>query len=457
MKLTLNEIIQSVSGRLYQPFTEKLAVTGVSTDSRKISKGDLFVPLIGERFDGHQFIKMAEEQGAVVALWQSLKTIPKDVKIPFILVADTLVALQDLAKYYRKKINPTIVAVTGSNGKTTTKDLIASVLSTTYSVHKTKGNLNNHIGVPLTLLTMPEETELAVIEMGMSNKGEIALLSEIAKPQIAVITNIGESHIEFLGSRKAIAAAKLEVIEGLQENGTLILNGDEPLLRDYLANQNLHFHLKWVGENKENDVYPVKVNLDGTKGIQFNSQDQVSYSLPLLGLHNVINALMAVEVGKCLHISIEKIQQGLKDPKLTSMRLEKMIAKNGAILLNDVYNASPTSMKASLQLLSTFQNDKKIAVLGDMLELGEYAKEYHLEIGRVCAGLQIDLLVTTGKDGRWIAEGAKEAGMVEEQVHYIKDFNHLSEFVLQHSNQKTMILLKASRGVHLEKVVESLV
>jgi len=457
MKLSLKEVIKATKGTS-QGIEEGLEINGVSTDSRKIQRGQLFVPLIGDQFNGHDYIQSVDEkEGVVASLWNRSNPVPKGILLPLIFVEDTLQALQDLALYYRLKVNPKIVGVTGSNGKTTTKDLIASVLATQFRIHKTQGNYNNHIGVPLTLLEMPEDSEVAIIEMGMSQFGEIEVLTKIVQPEIAVITNIGESHLEFLKTRENITSAKLEITKGLKENGTLILNGDEPLLRTALQRMERTFRLYWVGkEETNNHRYPVSM-IQEENQMRFTDSFGESYELPLYGIHNVINALMAIEVGTLLGISTSKIRSGLASPEMTSMRLEKVVSKNGSVIINDAYNASPTSMNASLKLLTTFtQYSKKIAILGDMYELGERAEYYHKEIGTLCASLKLDMLVTTGKLGRLIAEAALKSGMKQGHVYHFEDIEGVSPFVLQHADENTIILIKASRGMHLEQVVKQL-
>ncbi|WP_339062305.1 UDP-N-acetylmuramoyl-tripeptide--D-alanyl-D-alanine ligase [Tepidibacillus marianensis] len=456
MKLTVKEVLETTKGTTHFQ-GEEVVINGVSTDSRNIQQGEMFVPLIGEQFDGHDYILNVEKKGAVASLWNRSKPIPKEITIPVIFVDDTLQSLQDLARYYRNKVNPKVVGITGSNGKTTTKDLIASILKTDFHIHKTQGNYNNHIGVPLTLLSMPENTKVAIIEMGMSHLGEIEVLTQIARPDLAVITNIGESHLEFLKTRENITLAKLEITKGLKENGVLILNGDEPLLRNVLKGMEHSFRLIWVGKNEQNNHrYPLNMVQEENE-MRFTDSSGEPYQLPLYGSHNVMNALMAIEVGSQFGLSSSKIRNGLARPEMTSMRLEKVVAKNGSVLINDAYNASPTSMKASLQLLTTFtQYSKKMAILGDMYELGEYAEHYHKEIGTICSSLNLDLLITTGKFGQLIAKAALNSGMIQEQVCHFEDIERISPFILQHTDRNTIILIKASRGMHLERVVQQL-
>lgn len=463
MKLLLDEIVAFIKGELHKEENnsitkDNIAISGVSTDSRNITDGDLFVPLIGERFDGHSYINLAQNSGAVAALWQKDRDIPDGLTIPLIKVDDTLKALQELAHNYRKKINPIVIGVTGSNGKTTTKDLISSIISTEYRVHKTKGNLNNHIGLPLTLLSMPDNTEVVVVEMGMSNLGEIKVLSTIAQPDIAIITNIGESHIEFLKSRENIAKAKLEIIDGLKEGGTLVLLGDEPLLRNSEELKNKADNIIWVGKNEDNHLYPNEIQMDENNFTHFIDNEGKSYTVPLIGAHNVINSMISIQVGKLLNISEDNLHKGLLDLQITGMRLERMTAKNGALILNDVYNASPTSMRASLELLASFKGyAKKMAIIGDMLELGDMANVYHEEIGKLCAQLGIDLLFTTGEYGELMANKAINEGMSNENVYNISEIENIAKYTFELVDSDTVILVKASRGVHLEKVVEMLI
>lgn len=458
MKLTVQEVVQSVNGTLNEDnLDETSIITGVSTDSRSLNQGELFIPLIGENFDGHDFINVAKDKGAIAVLWQKTKPIP-NVDMILILVEDTLTALQEMAKYYLHLVNPRVVGVTGSNGKTTTKDLLSSILSRRYVVHKTKGNLNNQIGLPLTILSMPANTEIAILEMGMSNLGEIELLSNIATPDLAIITNIGESHLEFLKTRENIAKAKLEITKGLKINGSVILLGDEPLLRNQVKEIKNKFHFIWVGKNQDNNIYPIRIEMDGNNHIEFEDNQNQIYHLPLLGTHNVINALMAIEVAKILDITKEDIQKGLSNIKITGMRLEKMKAKNGSTILNDAYNASPSSMKAGIELLASLQQyNKKIVVLGDMLELGGNAEKYHQEVGEFCHSLGVNYLITTGNLGKWIAKGAERSGMDKEKIKFIEKLEEIIPVLMHESDKDTVILVKGSRGLHLEKVINRMI
>ncbi len=454
MKLNISEIVKHVKGQLING-EKNINVNGVSTDSRNIIKGNLFIPLRGESYDGHSFVVQAYNAGALATLWQENIPVP-DIDLSFILVPDTLLALQDLALYYRDQINPIVIGVTGSNGKTTTKDIIYSILINKYKVHKTKGNLNNHIGVPLTILTMPEDTEVAVIEMGMSNIGEIERLSVLAKPDFVVITNIGESHIEFLLTRENIASAKIEILKGLKYNGYAILPGDETLIRSRVIDYEVK-NIIWVGQKDTNDVYPLVIKTSNLEGIAFIDSNNEEYFIPLLGIHNIINALMAIQVAKKLGVDKQYIQLGLTNIELTGMRLEKVYTKNGCLALNDTYNASPTSMMASLKFLESLtQFEYKVAVLGDMLELGINAEKYHEQIGKICADINLDYLIVIGEFGKSTIRGAINNGLNELKIKHFKDINTISKFILEQVPESTVILVKGSRGNRLERVIDNI-
>lgn len=432
-----------------------LIAWGVSTDTRTLQENQLFVPLVGDQFNGHHYVDQAIAQGAVAAFWQKDHPVPADVRVPLLLVEDTLTALQQLAHAYRMTLDIPIIGITGSNGKTTTKDLVASVLQTRYRVHKTKGNLNNHIGLPLTLLSIEEGTEVAVVEMGMSGKGEIALLTQIAKPTHAIITNIGESHIEYLGSREAIAEAKLEILEGLVSDGTFVYDGEEPLLRERvkaIAQQKIP-----VGWSKEQVDSPEEIEMQGTAYSFRSSKSQHSFTLPILGRHNILNALYAIEIGRALGLTEDEIATGLSQVTVTGMRLEKVTGKNGITIINDAYNASPTSTKAALRLLVEIEPDQeKWALLGEIREIGgTWEEEYHRDLGRYAVDLGVERLLTVGEKGKWIAEGAKERDHAQRlEIYSFADRQEAANWLLQHSNENTVLLVKASRGAQLDQVVK---
>ncbi|MFD1423582.1 UDP-N-acetylmuramoyl-tripeptide--D-alanyl-D-alanine ligase [Laceyella sediminis] len=458
MERTCEWISHVTGGKLVGPPTARhLLVRGVSTDTRTLQANQLYVPLVGERFDGHQFLNQAVDKGAAAALWSSHQPVPETPPIPLIVVDDTLSALQRIASSYRDEMQVQVVAVTGSNGKTTTKDLIAAVLSEAYRVHKTKGNLNNHIGVPLTLTSMSEDTQVAVVEMGMNHAGEIEVLSHLAKPDVAVITNIGESHLEFLGSREGIAKAKLEIKKGLNERGPLIYDGDEPLLAGLLADDP-HPKVR-VGWSDELDESPVDVEMVGVEGFRFRSRRcGTPFVLPLLGRHNVKNALMAVAVGRALGMEETAIARGLAKVQLTGMRLELKQAANGMDIIDDAYNASPTSMRAAIDLLMELAPEKeKWALLGDIREIGSTEEQYHRELGAYAVEKGVSRLYTVGERGRWIAEGARSAASGSACViHHFSSHEEAAQLLSAEGNAHILLLVKASRAVQLDIVIRKL-
>ncbi|SHS47325.1 UDP-N-acetylmuramoyl-tripeptide--D-alanyl-D-alanine ligase [Mycobacteroides abscessus subsp. abscessus] len=436
------------------PF-EQIEISGVSIDSRKIDKGNLFVPFKGANMDGHQFVEAAIQDGAAAALWQ--KDVPNPpVGLPILMVEDTLEALQQLSRSYRNELKVKVVGITGSNGKTTTKDMTANLLSLSYKVQKTEGNFNNHIGLPLTLLRLEEDTDIAVVEMGMSALGEIEFLSKLAKPDVVIVTNIGESHLQDLGSRENIAKAKLEIISGIKENGLIVYNGDEPLLRKGLSDYVGSAELQTFGRSSENTLYPVSiVQKDDGSTFTINKGNE-EFHLPVLGIHNILNALGSMLIANYFDVPFEKMNEGFAQLKLTSMRMELVSGAKGEKIINDAYNASPTSMRAAVDLVTTLSGyEKKILVLGDMLELGPNEENFHYEIGSGVNKEAIDYVFTYGKLGQFIAEGAKSV-LPEDRVKAYENKTDLISELKKYTDTKTLLLVKASRGMRLEEVVHEL-
>ncbi|WP_010270133.1 UDP-N-acetylmuramoyl-tripeptide--D-alanyl-D-alanine ligase [Paenibacillus senegalensis] len=457
IKRTLEQIEVMAEGKLVPGVPRDKLISGVSTDSRAITTGCLFVPLIGDVFNGHSFVTEAFAKGAAASLWQQDQGEPP-ADMPVIIVENCLTALQKLATAYRNQLTARVIAITGSNGKTTTKDMTAAILSTTYKVHKTEGNLNNHIGLPLTLLQMDESTEMAVLEMGMSGRGEIELLTGLAQPEAAIITNIGDAHLLQLGSREEIARAKCEILSGLKEDGFFAYNGDDPLIDNTYPSmpQPNHFLRYRFGSGPQNDLYPLAIMLDH-EGQQFriNWPDAPGFSLPLLGEHNVINALGAIAVCKYMGVQDKDIVEGLRNLKVSAMRIESIKASCGALLLNDAYNANPSSMKAAIQLVHTLKGyHTKMVVLGDMLELGERELEFHLEIGRMLDPAQIDYVFAYGPLAYHIMLGAKEV-LGAGKVQWFEDKNELVKKLSSMLSPGDLVLFKASRGMKLEEVIQA--
>ncbi|MGF3106019.1 UDP-N-acetylmuramoyl-tripeptide--D-alanyl-D-alanine ligase [Rossellomorea sp. DUT-2] len=434
---------------------ESVVVKGVSIDTRKIEDANLFVPFKGENVDGHRFVRDAIENGASAALWDiNVPNPPED--IPVIVVEDPLLALQSLANQYRHELDLKVVGITGSNGKTTTKDIVANLLSVKYRVHKTQGNYNNHIGLPLTILSLPQDSEVAVLEMGMSGFGEIELLSEISQPDAAIITNIGESHLQDLGSREGIAKAKLEIVKGLKSDGLFAYYGDEPLLQDGVQTLNLK-HVETFGRSESNTIYPTKINMDN-KGSHFETSlaEGETFFLPVLGVHNIHNALAGILIARKFGLSVDDMKEGLQSLKLTQMRMEMVEGKKGESIINDAYNASPTSMKAAIQLVSELEGfHTKILVLGDMLELGDQQEEFHQEIGQLINPEKVQHVFTFGPLGGFIGKGALE-NFSPDRVHSFTDKDSLTKELSSFITGEELVLFKASRGMKLEEVIDGL-
>jgi UDP-N-acetylmuramoyl-tripeptide--D-alanyl-D-alanine ligase len=430
-----------------------IEINGVCIDTRKVASGNLFVPFKGEKTDGHQFVEEALKQGAAAALWQ--RDVPNPpLNLPILIVENTLEALQELARSYRNQLQLNVIGITGSNGKTTTKDITANLLSLQYKVQKTEGNYNNHIGLPLTVLNLDEDTDIAILEMGMSARGEIQFLTELAKPNAVIITNIGESHLLDLGSREGIAQAKLEIVSGLQENGLLVYHGDEPLLRNSLVNYK--GNVKTFGRSEHNDLFPVDITVTDKGNIFTIKGMNEPFELPVLGTHNVLNALAAMLVAHYFDVPFEKMNAGFATLKLTNMRMELVGGENGVKIVNDAYNASPTSMNAAIELISSLEGyNKKILVLGDMLELGPQEEDFHKRIGQSLDPKKIDLVLTYGRLGKKIAEGAQTVLQPEQVIPFTEKSELIAE-LKKHTNPETLVLVKASRGMRLEEVVTAL-
>jgi len=454
--LSFEEIIFAVNGiSLNDPPINNVSITSVSIDSRKIEIDSLYIPIKGDQFDGHTFINNAFDKGCILALTEQ-KLKPKGNQI-LIYVKNTKIALMELASYYRNKFNIPVIAITGSVGKTTTKDLIASVLSSKYKVHKTQGNFNNEIGLPLTIFGLNKTHQILIVEMGMNHFGEIHNLSMIAKPDIGVITNIGVSHIEHLVNKKGILRAKCEILDGIKEDGVLIINGDDPMLQQIMPNHTLITY----GRNKNHQFYAGYIEITGKNGIHgvfHTPKSSLEITIVALGEHMIDNALAAIAVAKQLNLSDSDIIKGFKQYKPSKMRMELQAFNNELYVINDTYNASPDSMKAALKALTTMPDCKRyIAILGNMFELGEHAQDLHKEIGSYIAKMHnIDLLITVGNLAKFIQNEAIYAGMSQNKMHH---FQTQEDLILQLNKlllPQDLILVKASRRMELEKTVDEI-
>ncbi|WP_077358282.1 UDP-N-acetylmuramoyl-tripeptide--D-alanyl-D-alanine ligase [Virgibacillus halodenitrificans] len=431
---------------------EEIIINEVVTDSRiKVNKS-LFIPLIGENFDGHDYVHQAVENGAVAILWTKEKKLPQSLPSDLLIffVDDTLLALQQISSEYRKEVNPVVIGITGSNGKTTTKDLVASVMKTTYKTHATKGNLNNHIGVPLTILSMKRDTEVLILEMGMSDFGEIDRLSKIAVPDYVVITNIGESHIEYLGSRKGISEAKMEILNGLKKEGLAIIDGDEALLKQLHSKKNV----RTCGYDSHN-TNVIEKCVVGHSQTNFQLSDGNSYSIPLLGKHHAKNASFAILLAKEMKIPTANIKDGLNSLEQTSMRFQLVQGINGVSVINDTYNASPTSMIASIEVMKQMEGyQERILVLGDVLELGAYSEELHRSIAHEIIH-PITVVYTFGEEAKFISDEISRMSSAIKVEHFTSKEELVGD-LSSYLNPGTIILVKASRGLKFETIVNQL-
>ena len=444
--LTLKEVSTFTGGKVSPKF-ENILIKSVSTDSREIENDALFVPIRGETFDGHDFIADCINKGAAGVLSEK----PQNDDVPCVLVEDTKKVLRDLAEGYLARFNIPKCAVTGSVGKTTTKDMIASVLSKRFKTVKTEGNFNNEIGLPRTVFGIDDKTEAAVLEMGMNHFGEISRLSKIVRPNICVITNIGVSHIENLGSREGILRAKLEITDYMADEGVLILNGDDEYLRNAVTDRGTIF----FGIDNPADIYADNISFDGLEATLADiHKGDVHFTvrIPIPGKHMVINALAAAAVGFWLGLSPEEIKSGIEDFKQSKMRMD-IISKNSINIINDVYNANPVSVKASLDVLKS-ASGRRAAILGDMFELGEFSPSMHRDVGNYAASCGIDVLIAIGKNAKYIFEGAKEKGMTNCFLYETQE--EFFEKGMDKIMKGDTVLVKASRGMHLEKTVERL-
>ncbi|WP_436855779.1 UDP-N-acetylmuramoyl-tripeptide--D-alanyl-D-alanine ligase [Staphylococcus caeli] len=426
-------------------------IKGVSIDSREINNQNLFIPFKGEHVDGHKYVAQALKDGAGAAFYQKGVPLDEAVSGPIIWVDDTLTALQQLAQAYLAFVNPQVVAVTGSNGKTTTKDMIESVLKPQFKVKKTQGNYNNEIGLPLTILELDIDTEISILEMGMSGFHEIELLSNLAQPDIAIITNIGESHMQDLGSREGIAKAKSEITIGLKKGGLFIYDGDEPLLEPHV--NGLHdVDLVSIGKHNDNTLVAT-IDTIADEGISFYINGKERYELPILGEHNMKNATIAIAVGKRLNLAYETIFENLRHVTLTGMRMEQHHTHDNQLVINDAYNASPTSMKAAIDTLAGMQG-RKILVLGDVLELGPDSQAMHESVGQYLADKGIEVLFTYGEESKYISETGKN---FVKQANHFEDKDALINTLKSDLLPEDKILIKGSRGMKLEDVVKALI
>jgi UDP-N-acetylmuramoyl-tripeptide--D-alanyl-D-alanine ligase len=439
--LRLSEIASALNGS----FNTDCEIYGICLDTRKITPGCLFICIKGERFDAHQFANEALEKGAAAVM------INTDIEPDgaYVRVEDTSKALLELAGWYRSRFSLNLVGLTGSVGKTTTKEFTYLVVASKYKSIKTLGNLNNEIGLPQMLFMLDSSVEAAVIEMGMNHFGEISRLTRAAKPTIGLITNIGVSHMENLGSREGILKAKLELLEGLEKGAPLILNGDNDLLKT-VKNEDYDIHFYSVDSPSDFRAENISSHGGSTSFTvnYFGSRQDIT--IPALGIHNVYNALAAFAVGYYLDIPAKQCADALAQYQPEGMR-QRSVEVGGITSIEDCYNASPDSMKAAIRTLAETDGNKKIAVLSDMLELGEISAQAHREIGGLVAKSNIDLLLTYGELSRNTADGAVAEGM--KNVYHFDSKEELASKLIEECKPGDTVIFKASRGMKLEDVI----
>ena len=456
--MNIDDIVKVTGGKLILG-NRKLICEKFSKDTRTIQKGDIYIGIKGENFDGNQFWKQALDNGAEAVIIQDVEIAESEIaqysNKTIIKVDNTLNALYEVAKYKRSLYDIPVVAVTGSVGKTSTKDIIASVVSTKYKTLKTEGNNNNNIGLPFTILKLKDH-EAMVIEMGMNHLGEISLLTNIAKPTLAVITNIGTSHIGNLGSRENILKAKLEILEGMKIP-KIVVNNDNDLLHNWYEKNKNQVEIHTFGINNDSDIVAksIKMEEESSEFIAvLKDSNKLDIKVPVGGEHFVYNALCATAVGRILGISDEKIKNGIEKFELTKKRMDIKKLENGAIIINDAYNASYESMKASLEFLAKHTGKRKIAVLGDMFELGEYSEKLHRDVGKEVVKNNIDILICAGKNSKYIIDEAKNNKNME--TYFMNNNEQIVENLSKKLRKGDVVLIKASNGMKFFEICQKL-
>ncbi|MDM0715153.1 UDP-N-acetylmuramoyl-tripeptide--D-alanyl-D-alanine ligase [Clostridium perfringens] len=449
LELNLQEIVKATKGALLKEADVK-EIKAVSTDTRKIEEGTMFIALKGENFNGNNYVLDAFNKGAKIAIVDEVKCDLNELKedVALIKVQNTGRALMDLAKFYREKLGLKVVGITGSAGKTSTKDLVAAVLSYKYKVFKTKGNFNNEIGLPLMILELDSTYDVAILEMGMRGLGQIKELAEIASPDLGIITNIGISHIEILKTRENILKAKMEIATFFDKNNTLVVCGNDDFL-GALPEAEYKIVKTGVGENFKIGAKNIALEELSSKFIVYDGEKEEEFSLDMPGEHNISNLMLGIAIAKELGVSFEEMKRGLKNIEATSMRLE-LIKKDGFSILNDCYNSSPVAVKSAIDVMKNIEGKRRIAVLGTMRELGHKSEEAHEEIGKYAKENGIEKVLCFGDFSENIKEGYGEGCTVyENKEELIKD-------LLNIICDGDIILVKASRSLKFEEITKAL-
>lgn len=450
---TLGQIAQMIGGQISDEKFADIKIKGISTDSRTIDPGELYIPLVGEVFDGRIFIKECESKGAKAFFIDDPAKINKTVSIPYIKVEDTKKALQDLAAAYRDQLTCKVIAITGSNGKTTTKDLLHKVLSEKYKTQKTCGNLNNEIGVPKTVLSLDTDTEVAIIELGTDNFGDISLTSRMVKPHISMITNIGDSHLHNLKSRSGILKAKLEILEGMDDDGIFIYNIDDPTMEKEVPTYQIKQKVLSFG-NSEKATFRINFEKSGPASIRFSHGDDF-YQVPLMGEHNIYNAAAVVMISQMLGLDKKSIDNGFAKATSSQNRTE-LLEFDGFDVLDDSYKSNPQSLLAGLETAYMLEGYKrKIVCLADMLELGENEVDLHRQVGRKIDSQKIDYCLFYGPLAKEMYEASLENFPPNRSLY----FEHKDELIEKLKSLvigASLIFVKGSHGMHMEEIIEAI-
>jgi len=459
-EIKVKDILKICNGKLLIG-NENTVITSYERNTKNIRQGDMYIGFKGEIRDGSIFWEEAIKNGAIGAIINDIEiheeNLNKYKDKVLIVVEDTVKAIQKIATYKRNLYDIPVVAITGSVGKTSTKDIVASVVGEEYNTLKTEGNLNNHIGLPITVLGLNRH-EAMVVEMGMNHFGEIDSLTKIANPTIAVITNIGTSHIGNLGSRENILKSKLEILNGLKENGIVIINNDNDLLHKWAKENKDKYKIVTYGIENKSDFMAFNVKHDETGSTYSIMINNIEYKVkvPVGGKHFVYNSLSSIAVGNSLNIKPDKILKGIEKFKLTKNRMDIIKTNNNITIINDTYNASYDSMKAAIEYLSKQKSERKIAVLGDMLELGEFSKEMHEKVGEEISKNNINILLTVGEYSKYIASKAEETGLKKENIFICKNNNEAIDILKNILKQDDIVLVKASNSMKLGEIVENI-
>lgn len=460
----VKDIIKICNGKLICGNEEQI-ITNIIKDTREVSEGDTYIGFKGEHNDGNLMFEDALKNGAEICILQA-KSIENKFNLEelkekyndrtIILVEDTVDTLQKLATFKRNMYDIPVIGITGSVGKTSTKDIIASVMSKKYNVLKTLGNYNNQIGLPLTVLRLKDENAM-VVEMGMNQKGEISKLTKIAKPTVAVITNVGTAHIGNLGSRENILKAKLEILEGLENGGTLIINNDNDMLSEW-NKENKKYNVITYGIENKSDIMPYDIVLSENGSTYKIDIEGKTYNINVSvgGNHFVLNSLCAIAIGRLFNIDMKDILEGIANFELTKRRMQVEKNKEGITIINDCYNANYDSMKAAIDYLGKINANKKIAVLGDMLELGEYSKSLHEKVGEEVAKNHVDILITVGELSKYIAQKAEDNGMKKENIFMCYNNDEATNLIKQKASNGDAVLLKASNSMNFQEIFDKI-